>query len=64
MVQLPQVDSRWLSDTMSQWKSFWIMLAAMAGGIAVLFSGFWDTSVKNGVSEGDAVTAGGREEHP
>lgn len=43
-VKMPEgVDATLLSDTMNQWKSFWILPAIMAGVIAVVFFlAFWD----------------------
>ena len=39
------VDSNLVSETMLQWKSFWMLPAIMAGVIAVVFFlGFWDKS--------------------
>lgn len=44
-VGLPKVDAALLSTTSNQWKSFWILPAAMAGAIAVIFFlAFWDKS--------------------
>jgi hypothetical protein len=64
-VNLPVVDPQLLADTMAQWKTFWMLPAAMAGGIAVLFFlGFWDRSAASGASSGEAISAGGREELP
>ena len=64
-VHLPQVDATLLSETMQQWKAFWTLPAIMAACIAVLFFlGFWDKSQPKEVSEGDAVTAAGKEELP
>jgi nucleoside transporter len=64
-VQRPNVDPALFTETMNQWKTFWMLPAGMAGAIAVLFFlGFWDKTVVAEVSEGEAVTAGGREELP
>lgn len=43
-IKLPEViDPALLSSTMGQWKSFWILPAMIAGGIAVIFFlCFWD----------------------
>ncbi|MCM8527975.1 MAG: hypothetical protein NE327_15745, partial [Lentisphaeraceae bacterium] len=39
------VDSNLVSETMLQWKTFWMLPAIMAGVIAVVFFlGFWDKS--------------------
>ena len=47
-VNLPaSVDHALVTDTMTQWKSFWMVPALMAAVIAVLFfAGFWDKTVK------------------
>ena len=64
-VDMPHVDSTLLAETMNQWKEFWMLPAMMAAGIAVLFFiGFWDRTKTSPVSEGDAVTAAGKEELP
>jgi len=44
-VGLPKVDAKLLEITSGQWKSFWLLPAGMAAGIAVLFFvAFWDKS--------------------
>lgn len=64
-VHLPAVDPELLSATMAQWKAFWTLPAGMAGVIAVIFFlCFWDRGEKANISEGDALTAGGKEELP
>lgn len=64
-VHMPPVDANLLSDTMAQWKTFWMVPAAMAGGIAVLFFlGFWDRAAAGSVSPGEAIAEGGKEELP
>lgn len=43
-IKMPEgVDPKLLADTMSQWNTFWILPAVIAGGIAVVFFlSFWD----------------------
>jgi nucleoside transporter len=44
-VNLPEVDATLLSETMAQWKSFWMVPAGMAFVIMVIFAAaFWDKS--------------------
>lgn len=50
------IDQSLLSETMLQWKTFWLLPAAMAAGVLVLFAlGFWDRSA-------DDMTSGPQEE--
>ncbi len=53
-VKMPDgVDAGLISDTMAQWKEFWMFPALMAGGIGVIFFlSFWD---KTKVTEDDVA---------
>jgi hypothetical protein len=52
------VDAGLLSETMAQWKSFWLLPAGMAAVItAIFFLGFWDKMSnhdKDAIDEGSA----------
>jgi nucleoside transporter len=64
-VHLPDVNPELLSQTMAQWKAFWMVPAGMAAVIAVVFFlGFWGRGDGSSVSEGEAIVAGGKEELP
>ncbi|MEZ6065280.1 MAG: nucleoside permease [Planctomycetaceae bacterium] len=58
-VKLPEaLDETLLSETMKQWKDFWMLPAAMAGAILVLFFlAFWDKSVQADISDDEAAKA-------
>jgi hypothetical protein len=51
-VGLPEVNPNLLQAASAQWKTFWVLPAAMAGAIAVLFFiFFWDKSADGGDSK-------------
>ncbi|MFT5130958.1 MAG: nucleoside transporter [Rhodothermales bacterium] len=51
-VNLPDVDATLLSETMAQWKAFWLVPAGMAFVIMIIFAAaFWDKSCDGDLAE-------------
>jgi hypothetical protein len=51
-VNLPEVDATLLSETMAQWKAFWMVPAGMAFVIMIIFAAaFWDKSCDGDLEE-------------